>query len=208
MKTLIVFALCVLSFKSLAQNERYYRSLFSGEIFDYNKDNFEYKIAVESPKYAIDLDRDGILDSIQVIKKDGVDFFRINDPHGQQLFVDKLMTKGRDSKIFKVQFVEITKGVDALVVHFYEGDNTSSTFEGSARLYIYTILGNDLSRITKTRGPYFWIEKERAAGKYFNRRYSVNIVDYNNDGVREISTSFNKLQRMLMYVGKGIWSEI
>ena len=48
---------------------------------NYDKDNFEYKVAVSSPKYAIDLDRDGILDSIQVIKKDGIEIMVIFSPH-------------------------------------------------------------------------------------------------------------------------------
>jgi hypothetical protein len=208
MKSILIFVLCILSFQAFSQDERYYRSLFSGKIFDINKDDFKYKVAVESPKYMLDLDRDGIMDSIQAMKKDGVDFFRINGPHGRQLFIDKLVTKGKGSKIYKVQFTNIKAGVDALIVHFYEGDNDAAIFEGSARIYIYTILQNNLLKISKMRGPFFWMEKERAAGKYFNRRYSVNIVDYNNDGVKEISTSFNKIHRVLMYTQAGIWKKL
>jgi hypothetical protein len=208
MKSILIFALCVLSFQAFSQDERYYRSLFSGKIFDIDQNDFKFKVSVESPKYMIDLDRDGIMDSIQTMKKDGVDFFRINDPHGRQIFFDKLMTKGKDSKIFKVQFTKIKDGVDALIVHFYEGDNDAAIFEGSARIYIYTILQNNLLKISKTRGPLIWMEKQRAAGKYYNRRYSVNLVDYNKDGVKEISTSFNKIHRILMYTHAGIWKNI
>lgn len=205
MKSIILIVLCVFSFLGHAQNERYYRSLFSGKIFDIDKNEFKYKVAVQSPKYMLDLDRDGIMDSIQTLKKDGIDFFRINDSSGREIYSDKLFTKGRGSKIFKVQFTQIKKGVDALIVHFYEGSNDAATFEASARLYIYTILDNNLLKISKTRGPLFWMENERAAGKYFNRRYSVNLIDYNNDGIKEISTSFNRINRVLSYKGDGLW---
>ena len=188
-----LFLLFAVSITGFSQDEKLYRSFFDGKISDTKKKLFEYKILVESSKYMIDLDRDGIEDSIQSIKKDGLDFFRVNDSFGRMVFEEKLITKGKDSSIFKVGFYNIKKGVDVLIVSFYEGYNESSTMEGSARVYFFTITDNNLKNISSTRGPFIWMERERAAGKYYNRRYSLNVVDYNKDGVREISTSFNKI---------------
>lgn len=189
------------------QDERFYRNMFNGILTD-SKGPTPYKIKVFSPKYMIDLDRDGIEDSFQTIKKDGIDFFRINNAYGEKVFEAELATKGSKSSIFKVNFMSVNKNVDVLVLHYYEGYNDSSVFEASARLYFVTIENRKLEKANMSKGPYFWIEKERAAGKYFNRRYTVNLIDYDKDGQKEISVSFNKGTKVFYYKSGGIWDSI
>lgn len=207
MKTLIVLILCVVSWNSFAQDERFYRNIFNGKLYK-GVEKFVYKVQVSSPKYTLDLNRDGIEDSFQTLKKDGVDFIRVNDPFGNIVFERSLETKGKNSKIFKAHLKSISKSVDVLILHFYEGDNEAAIFEGSARLYFVTIRDRNLRKITLTKGPYFWSEKERAAGKYWNKRYSVNVLDYNKDGQKEISVSYNKFSEVYFYISDGLWEAL
>ena len=207
MKTLILLLLCVCSFYSFGQDERFYRSMFNGVLSKKNEFT-PYKVKVFSPKYMIDLNRDGIKESFQTVKKDGIDFIRLNNSFGELIFEASLFTKGSNSSIYKANFFNVKENVDVLVLHFYEGENSSATFEASGRLYFITILNQDMRTASLTRGPYFWHERERAAGKYWNRKYTVNFVDYNNDGTREISVSFNDISRIYYYTKNGVWKTI
>jgi len=196
--------LCVFSLSAFSQDERYFRSIFSGDLFDRKDDAYYYKVKVESPKYVIDLNRDSKDDYFQTIKMDGNDFISIHDEYGRETFRTMLETKGKNSSIFQVSFKQVDKNTDVLILHFYEGETQSAIFEGTARLYFLTIPNRDLKNITVTKGPFFWMEKEKAAGKYYNRRYTVNTLDYNKDGSREISVSYNHITRIYFY-RNGSW---
>lgn len=199
--------LCIFLFQAKAQDERFYRSIFNGDLSNTSDIPFEYKVEVSSHKYLMDLNRDSKKDSFQSVKKDGVDFFRINDEYGKQVFEAKLETKGKESKIFRASFKTISNSVDVLLLHFYEGHNDAAVFEGSARLYIITIKDRDFKKITMTKGPFFWSEFEGATNKYWARRYSVNTADLNKDGVKEISVSFNNIDRVYYYSSNGEWKK-
>lgn len=206
MKIVYIFLLCVFSCSTLAQDERFYRSIFNGDLFEQKVTETPFLVEVKSPRYTLDLNRDGSLESIQTLKRDGIDYIRVNDSLGNQMFLGKLSAKGNQSSIFKAQFSHISQNVDVLLLYYYEGHTQTAKFEGSARLYILTIIDKDLKKITLAQGPYFWTEREKTNGKYWNRRYSVNTVDYNKDGVREISVSFNKIQRIYVYNKDGMWN--
>lgn len=211
MRIIICFALCCLSLTVSSQDERYYRDIFTGDINKNLKKDFKYKVEVMSPKYMIDLTRDGVEDSLQVVKKDGVDFIRINNSHGKLMFEQKLEVKGKRSRIFKAHLRKVSSSADVLVLHYYEGHNEAAIFEGSARLYFVTIRGRSLKKISMTKGPFFWSERESAADKYFKywrKRYQVNILDYNKDGINEISVSFYKSSQVYFYLSDGAWSKL
>lgn len=176
-------------------------------MFNLKDKNYYHKVKVSSKKYVIDLNRDGKDDSFQTVKMDGNDFIRINDEYGRQVFRAMLETKGRNSSIFHASFKAVNKDTDVLILHFYEGETQAAIYEASARLYFITIPKRDFKNISMTKGPFFWMEKERAAGKYYNRRYSVNTIDYNNDGNREISISFNRINRVYFYLN-GTWQNL
>ena len=192
----------------MSQDEKYYRSIYSGKFFGENNKDFVYKIEVKSKKYLIDLNEDGKLDSLQTVKKDGTDFIRINDEYGRKIFEQKLETKGFNSSIYRASLKKIARKTNVLILHFYEGENKAGVFESSARLYFVTIPMNDFTKITLTKGPFYWSEKEGAASKYWARRYTVNTVDLNKDGIREIATTFNSIQKVYFYQGDGIWKTL
>jgi hypothetical protein len=207
-KFLIFFVISASSQITLAQDERFYRQLFDGSLNrDYDKD-LVYKYEIKSPEYMLDLNRDGVVDVFQTTKKDGVDFFKIYDANGNLKFETKLAAKGKHSRIFKAHLVDVAPNADALILHYYEGDTQDAVFEGSARLYIVTIRDRDLKKISITKGPYFWHEREVSTPhyhKYWNRRFIVNTLDYNKDGIKEISVSFNRMHQIMYYTGFGVW---
>lgn len=207
MKQIVFFLLCVLSQISWSQDERFYRNMFNG-LLQKGQKPIPYKIKVFSPKYMIDLNRDGINESFQAVKKDGVDFIRINDAYGEKLCEHKIESKGAKSRIFKANFVKVNKNVDVLVLHFYEGEIDVSTYESSARLYFVTILNGKLASASLTKGPYFWNEKEKRPNQYWNRKYTVNFVDYNKDGQKEISVNYHNISKIFYYSKNGIWESI
>lgn len=208
MKVLLVICLvlkCFLSSFSLyAQDERYYRKIFTGELEDKTTETFQYKIIVKSPRYELDLNQNGTKETIQVSKKDGFDFFTIFDEFGRELLSKRLPSIGARSRLLKVDLKGINKKTNALILHYYEGSTEATNFEATAKLFFITFKKDDLKQIAFQSGPHFFHEKVKG-DQYINRRYSVNVVDYNKDGSREISVSYNKISRIYFYGKNGLW---
>ena len=192
---------------SWAQDERYYRKIFTGELQDKTKEVFQYKVVVKTPRYEIDLNQDGSFESIRVEKKDGFDFFIIYDEFGREIFNKRLPAIGAKSRLLKVGLKGINKDVNALILHFYEGAIDATKFEAMAKLFFVTFDKKDLKKISFQDGPHFFHEKVKG-DQYLNRRYSVNVIDYNGDGSREISVSYNKISRIYFYTKTGVWKKL
>lgn len=208
MKGFLLIALFLFSYNSLAQDERYYRKIFTDELVFKPQEVVDYKVEVETPTYQIDLNGDHFKEGIRVEKKDGIDFIKIYDKYGRKLFEKKLDSIGFQSKLFKIQLRSITKDVNALILHFYEGKIESTKFESSARIFFISFMKSKLEEMHFYKGPHFFHEKEKVDNQYWSRRYSVNTIDYNNDGINEISISYNKISRIFFYIGEGIWRRL
>ena len=193
---------------TLAQDERYYRRIYSNELNEAPTTPTKYKVIVKSPSYRVDLNRDGIDEVIRTAKRDGNDYFTITDHFGRVLLEKKLSTIGSGSVVYRVQLKTISPTTDALVIHFYEGMIASTRFEAQARLYFVTIPNRQLKKMHFFQGPHFFHESEKLFDKYFVRRFSVNTVDYNEDGIKEISISYNNINRIYFYVADGVWKRI
>ncbi len=204
---LLIFLLTVSTLVS-AQDERFYRRIFTNELVDKPSAAEDYKIVVKSPIYQINIDSDKELEGIRVIKKDGLDFIEILSEFGERLFEAKLVGIGKESSLFKIQLKGISKDTNTLILHFYEGKIDSTKFEASARLYFLTYKKNNLKKINMFKGPHFFHEKEKVNEQYWNRRFSVNTIDYNKDGVKEISISYNKINRVYFYLESGTWGRM
>lgn len=200
-----IFFLLVLSSSVYGQDERFFQNVFKGKFAEERNNKNIFKIRVSTPRYELDLNRDGIKEALQIEKRDGMDAVLLYDSYGKKLYETTLVPKGKRSHLFRASQVKISKDVEVLLLHYYEGDLESKTFEGSARLYFLTIRNKDLRNITLTKGPFFWSERERAAEKYWARRYTVNTVDYNNDGYKEISVLFNNIARVYYFAPEGNW---
>lgn len=204
----LIFVIFAASFSSFAQDERYFRRIYSNELKEKPAKAQNFKIEVKSPNYRIDLNRDGIDEIIKTAKRDGGDYFIIRDHFGRTMLDKKLSTIGSKSTIYRVQLKTISKDTDALIIHFYEGAIESTKFEAQARLYFVTIPKRDLKRLHFYQGPHIFHESEKQSSKYFVKRFAVNTLDYNNDGIKEISVSYNSITRVFFYVADGIWKRI
>lgn len=212
MKLLFVFALLLFqmtfSKSAFSQDERFFRKIFTGELFHKKYREPKPKILVSSPVYKIDLNRDSEKEGILLEKKDGIDVIKIIDKLGKTLFTHELLGLGKDSRIYKLRLVRIANQTDALIIHFFEGINESTLFQATARLYFLTIDKRNFSKVKVTQGPSYWVEKQKIKDQYWNRFYSINVVDYNQDGRNEISISYNKIQRVYFYMNDGKWSKL
>ena len=190
-----------------AQDERYYRKIFTRDLVNEESTSDYFKEVQSSSIYKIDLNRDGVEEGIILKKKDGIDYIQIIDQMGISLLEHKLETIGRGSKVYKILLKTLAKDSDVLILHFYEGSTESSVFEATARLYFISIDHRDLKSLKVFKGPHFWHEKE-VGYKYWNRYYNVNVYDYNKDGRKEISINYNKVARIYFYLGDGRWKRL
>lgn len=190
--------------KALAQDERFYRQIFTGELGKNSQDSKKgYKWEVKSPQYQLDLDSDGLSEGIQLQKRDGEDWIVFSGKKGEGFFSAKLQAKGRESSLFRINLVTLNPDVKVLVLSFYEGFTHYLQFNGTARMYLISFEHNDLSTMQLAEGPTFWIEREKVDEQYFKRAYSIEILDLNSDKSKEIIVGFNAIKRVLTYAGNG-----
>jgi hypothetical protein len=196
---LIFSSLCI------AQDERYYRELFTGELFGEFEKEFKPKLVVRTSIMLQDLNRDGIQEGIIVSKRDGQDWIHILRRDGTVLFKAKLPAKAQDSQLYKIKIKALSHMTDVMVLYFYEGAHKTANFLATARLYFITIDDRDLTSMKIAQGPYYFVEKQQTDLEYWNRFFHVNVYDFNGDGHREISVSYNRIQRIFSYHPKYGW---
>lgn len=207
--SIFLLAFVLFSLNSFAQDERFYRKIFTGELQYQEKESAIYKLELDSPVYKIDLNRDGISEQVLISHRDGQDFIVVKDFPGNLIFEKGLNTIGHKSRLFKLSLKTISEKTDVLILHYYEGFVDASSFEATARLYFLTIDNRKLKSLSLFRGPHFWHEKEiKVSNTYINRNYVVNVVDYNGDGRNEISISFNNIARIYFYLEDGRWKRL
>lgn len=206
--------LLILSFigqGAFAQDERYYRQILAGELPKLNLESGELPIAqfnVMGPLYRIDLDDDGMEETIQPQKRDGVDWIEIRNMSQSKLFEAKLLAMGAGSSIYKLKLVRISSSVKALLVFLDEGVTSGKRLESTGRFYVISFENNNLDNMTITEGPHFYHEKEAQREQYWRRDYTVNIYDVDGDGSREITVQYNSIQRIMKYLGRGEWKRL
>lgn len=198
----------VLALPALAQDERYYRQIFTDELLEEKDAPARHKVTVSTPEYLVDINRDNHKEKIQVLKKDGLDFIQIKDRFGRVRFESQLAAKGIESRLYKVRLKTISESTDSLILYFYEGHSGTVVFQATARLYFITVENRDLDKVYIFKGPPFFYEKEKPVDQYSRRHYSVSVLDYNQDGRNEISTNFNQIQRIWFYLRKGLWKTL
>ena len=203
-----IFIIFLLSTSVFGQDERFYQKLFQRS----SDKNFEktgvYKNRVTSDKYMLDLNRDSVLESFQIEKRDGIDAIIINDSFGKKTFEATLLPKGANSRIMKASFKRVSSNVDVLILHYYEGENKYPTFESSARIYFLTIQNKNLNSIRLDKGPFFWSETEKTNGKYWRRRYKVSSIDANKDGSLEVLVSDGRSSRVYQFSESKGWTQL
>jgi hypothetical protein len=191
-----------------AQDERYYRKIYTNEFQKKNlKIDFKKKALIEvaSPFYRQDLNDDGMPESIRTLKRDGVDWIEIYDYKGDLVYEVPLETQGIHSSIYKIRVATINKFTRVLILHFFEGYTKSVNYEGRARLYFLSFEDKNLHTFKLYKGGYYFQEKEIYPEAYWQRNMHVNVIDYNNDGDKEISITYSRIAKIFQYLGKGKW---
>ena len=193
-----------------AQDERYFRKMFSGDLvkeqITTRPHNINFQINRNS--YRIDLNDDGIEEILEPQKRDGVDWIEIRNSSGNKIFEGKIFAIGAESHLYKIKLVNLSSKIKALILFMDEGKISGKRFESTARIFVLSFENNNLSKIHLSQGPHFFHEKEAQREQYWRRIYNVNIRDIDNDGVREICIQYNKIQRIMRYVANGEWDRI
>lgn len=210
MLKVLLFILFLTSQPILAQDERYFRQILKGEVSapvvsDRQQDVQDF--VLRGKAYRIDLNSDGIEETIQPMKKDGMDWLEIRNSSENILFSQKLFAAGTDSVLYKIKLAHLSPKIKTLVLYLDEGGVAGKKFEATAKIFLITYENNDLSKMTLTPGPHFFHEKESTREQYWRRTYQVNIVDTDNDGIRDVAVQYNHIQRIMLYKGKGEWEQ-
>jgi hypothetical protein len=206
MKIIILFSLLFHS-TSFAQDERFFRKLFRGELK--NSDikatvQKNYHFTAQTPFYEIDLNNDNTKESLSFERKDGESWLIITDDYKMPIFKYMFKSFGRLARLTKINIRRISPKTNVLILHFYEGIQESLSFQGKGRLYFLTIDNLDLRSFSVYEGPNYFEEYENFNKEHYHRRkYHVSLFDYNNDGIKEISVKHASVVRVYMYTGLG-----
>lgn len=208
---LIFLLFLSLSSLVLAQDERFYRQILTNSVNPSEKMNLDSKetqFTVKGSVYFVDLNDDGIDESINPQKRDGVDWLEIKDSSSRIIFEHKLLAMGSSSTLYKVKMVYLSTTVRALILFLDEGVTKGRRFESTSKLYFLTLENKDLNSIKLFQGPHYFHEKENIREQYWRRGYSVNVYDIDQDGTREIAVQYNHIQRIYRYLGLGEWKSL
>lgn len=205
---LILVLILVISCKVSAQDERFFRQLFSGDLA---RDNVQdqarkYSYIIHSPYYALDLNQDKKEENIVFVKKDSEDWIEILDHDKKKIFAYQFEAKGFDSELFKIEKKMLAPHITVLLLYYYEGVSKYIEFQGTSRIYVVTIENNDLQTMSAFQGPSFFDESRTLRGHYHKRHYQVYLEDLNNDQLKELVVKHQRMSRVFLYQGNGKWT--
>lgn len=192
---------------ALAQDERFFRKLLSGDfsVDGVEKEKSKVHFNVASALYEIDLDNDDRVESIIIEKRDSEDWLHIHNYNRERIFSLKFVRKGWESDVYKVNLRTLSDKTKVLLVSYYEGHNQANNFSGTARLYVINWDNNDLKSLQGVRGPELWDEFRDSQIHYHQRPHHVSLFDFDSDGIREVSVRHHLTSKVMKYLGKGDW---
>jgi hypothetical protein len=195
---------------ALAQDERFFRELFSGDLV--KKEN---KVLKGIPKFRhagdihkFDLNGDNRLEGIIAEKKDGQDYIHIHDWKGERIFSGNLRPMGLSSWLYRISIRRFAKNSKVLILYFYEGETEYLEYHSNVRLYFLTMESNNLKNLSLSVGPVIWDEHKDFKDHYHQRRYRIGLHDYNKDGIKEIAVHYHLSSRIYFYKSPGRWFEL
>ena len=206
-KLLLSLVLVVMSWRATAQDERYFRQLFSGEINKKQEvvDDKKYSYFVHTPYYALDLNRDGVSEQVVFVKKDNEDWIEILNGEKKKIFGYRFENKGYDSELFRIELKTLSATTSILLLYYYEGVSKYINFQGTSRVYAITIDNNNLTTMAAFKGPSFFDEQKTFKGHYHKRHYQVYLEDLNRDFIKELVIKHREASTVFLYKGKGRW---
>ena len=201
MGTVRLGVLLSLAFSSYGQDERLFRKLFNQQSRDEAQEK-TYTWEAWGKVFSYDLDGDGALEGLQMVKRDQEDWFYIRNRQGRVLGKYRLQTKGRESGVYRIKINKIGDDLKLLGLYFYDGFTESSEFYGTASLYFLTYRPSQLgSSMVFTQGPSVWLENKTRI-RYLQRNYGVVLQDLNRDGIKEVVVHKGHTKRVFQYSPK------
>jgi hypothetical protein len=191
-----------------AQDERYFREIFTGEMIHKDKKEEAKKVYYQAftPRYIFDLNNDGDKEKFFYETRDAGHNFYIENSHNELLYKASFESVGKGAHLYRVGIHHLNPQTTVLLLYFFEGSIDYLNFQGTSRLYFLTIEDNDLHKIYLNRGPIIWEEFQNTKGHYRQRPFDISLIDYNHDGTREIAVKNHLISRVYLYRGKGLWA--
>lgn len=203
----IFIILLTLSWQAVAQDERFFRQLFSGDLARPSDrvDQKKYSYVIHSPFYQLDINRDAKEENIVFVKKDNEDWLEVLDQEKKKVYSYQFENKGFDSELFKIELKTLSPSTSVLLLYYYEGVSRYIEFQGTSRIYALTIDNNDLGTMKTFKGPSFFDEHKTQRGHYHKRHYQVFLEDFNDDKVKELVVKHQRMSNVFVYKGEGRW---
>jgi hypothetical protein len=208
MRIIIFILFCLIATKAAqAQDERFFRKIFSGEFLKEKKvvEERKYSYVLHSPEYLIDLNDDGESESIVSVKRDSEDWIDVFNFSREKIFSYQFEAKGAKANLFRVIKKHINPSTVVLVLFFYEGETGYINFESSARVYFMAIDNKDLKKISMFKGPSIFEESKNFKSQYHLRNYEIKIEDFNQNSSNEILIKYRGMSQAFIYAGNGKW---
>lgn len=197
----------VVSWSALAQDERYFRQLFSGELAGKSEviDAKKYSYLIHTPYYALDLNRDQQVEHIVFAKKDNEDWIEIFNQDKKKIYSYRFENKGFDSELYRLELKTLSDKTSIVILYYYEGVSKYINFQGTSRVYAITIDNNDLSTMATLKGPSIFDEQRTFKGHYHKRNYDVYLEDLDKDFIKELIIKHRNSSNVFVYKGAGKW---
>ncbi|MCO4794201.1 MAG: hypothetical protein KC493_10830 [Bacteriovoracaceae bacterium] len=206
---ILLFMQCF-ALSAIAQDERFFRSLFSGDLVKEKKETFKSKTKFRTAgaMHKVDLNADSRLESIVVEKKDGQDFIHIHDYLNKRIFSGKMEAMGLNSWLYKISIRRFANNAKVMILYFFEGETEYLEYRSNVRLYFLTFENNDFKTLAINKGPVIWDEFESFKKHYHQRKYKIGLFDYNKDGIKEIAVHYHLTSWVYFYKSPGKWLEL
>lgn len=194
-----------------AQDERFFRQLFSGDLLENTakdqteRDKKTFWYSAHTPFYELDLNRDTIPERFVFLKKDNEDWLDIFDSVKKKIFSYRFENMGINSGLYRIEKKRLSPETDVLLLYYYVGYTQFMNTDSSAQLYLLTIDNKDLKTIHVLKGPSYFEERRNRRGHYHQRRYVVEMLRLNDDRIKEIIVKHRGMSEVLVYAGKGKW---
>lgn len=209
---IIVLTLCIWNGFSFAQDERFLREIFSGDVLKPQNQIVEklkkVHFQVTGPVYQFDLNSDDRNESVLIEKRDGQDWFHLYSYEMKKILSYKLSPQASGSAVYRLRLVRLSSNVMMLLIHHYEGLNSYLETHANSRVHMLTIENNDLATASVAAGPRYWIELQQGRETFSRRRYNLEFIDLDKTGMKELVLRYNNINAVYKFLGQGQWVQI
>ncbi len=191
---------------SFAQDEKFYRELLHGELNVTKVESSKpASFTVDQDFYAFDLNNDHFDEYLSYRLKDGVPYLTLYD-HSKNLILEKkLQPVGAHARPLKYRVVDLAPKIRIVIIYFDEGQNAGYGFHKTVSLYFLSLNWDQLRLSELSKGPVIFEEKQIHREQYYRRTYGVHLIDFNQDGIKEIAASYHGHEQIYQYVRPGQW---